>query len=413
MLTHGDGVDSKMMPGATLCSVVGRRVDVGGKAPLCVETGHCHRHAVPIDTAQRQGKLVDTGMLSARVLVLYTCQGMLHPAGTVGNEWGLAPTLMANARIGALITSAAATLTQPSGLFLLNYLLQRVPAGRAVALFNGSRFARQLGNRLFLLGDPATCTVSQPAGISPSEVADLQKLDVPRVPNGRTPWVEHRARSLSGDLQFLHCLVANGESGQIGAASVLRYLEVVRDDVVSMDGLRAATIAYALEGGIKSTAGWMWLADHWRPPSYNATCFTCGRRCTELAVDLRLPNASNRKIVICPCCGLIGDTPADGELAFKVDVARGVIRWTRGRPSRQWAAGVFVRGKDPAESFGVAWPNATGGSPATTLRLERPIPYGPVRIYLYLMHADRLSLAIVATRGTAAVTEWRSTAVVV
>jgi hypothetical protein len=400
IVSHGDGVDCKLIPRRTLCSVVGGRMSDPDRVPLCVATGECHRQSMNIRTAQEQGLLIATESLAARVLVLYTCQGLLHPAATVANHWGLASSIAANPGVGALITTGQMTLTHPSGLVLFNHLLSRYTAGQAVAMFNGTAFARNLGNRFYLLGEPRTrarLDAAPPAEEEAREEAsELRDLPVPSADVATTSTIEQEAQKLPGDLQFLRCLLPRNDPD--GAGRVLRRLGDLGPRRAASAELRKELLGYALEGGIKSTAGWMWVGQRWTRSNAPFECFTCGRRCTVLDVDLRLPEAQPRRVVVCPRCGMINDTPRACSVRFSVEPSDGSVHWTEGRPSEDWAAGVFVRGRSSSRCWGFEWPVGSDGAPAIDARAARPLPEGPLRVYLYSFCRDQVSIAMAAVR---------------
>lgn len=405
---HSDGIDLDLGPELMLCPFVGEDgAAVAAHAtrpPRCRMTGCCHRLDRPLSAALNTPRLVSADAIAARILALYVCQGLLHSDGVVHPAWGIMPRILANPAIGAVVTSWSFILASPIGVGTLTALAgSGLPLGRALAEYNRSKAAIDLGHTLCLLGDPCVrlpgCEPGQPSADA------VQNATAPSPPSRKAA----KRRLRRGEHSFLRaCLPPHladlpDEQAQrvrkvLGALAVYedaawRGLPVDDGENGYAGALRAAFIDYVVGGGAQtlglaeSVAFARSISGYRRPER----CFCCGRHLRSTLVTLRIPDCEPRRMDICPRCGITSDAPP--RLRVKIRVRAGLIEISGPTPADGWAAGLYVKAWHPADSFGFRWPPAQSGVPRREQRIGGDLPCGQLRLYFYLMVGQSLTIA--------------------
>jgi len=400
---HSDGIDVDLGSELMLCPFGGRddfSVEAD-RAPRCRIEGHCHRLDQPVSAAWDTGRLATTDCIAARVLVLYTCQGLLHRDGVVHPDWGIVPRLLENAAIGAVVTSWSFIFATPPAVASLSGLVSSgLPLGEALSEYNRSSAAFDLGHSLCLFGDPGLRLPPKEATASRSAGPVREAVRVPPT----------TARSAStGEYTLLRaCFPPRlDDLPAPDAALASRALETIRlyedacwrDAPTNEEEMGWAFVDYAVGGGAQTLgiAESVRFARSLRGYKRPGTCFACGRRRRSVLVTLRLPGTKPRRMDTCPRCGITSDAPTHLRIELKVE--RRLVQLTGPRPQKPWAAGLYVKSWHKAESFGLRWPADEDGRPVDELALRRSLPSGQLRLYFYLVARDSLAIASCPTRG--------------
>src|ERR1700737_1925682 len=154
--THSDGIDAFLGPSLTLCPFKRAGISFdGANSPSCKTTGFCHRLKMPLADAIMSEQTISPDILSARVLIMDACYGLLLANSPVSPTYGLSSRFMHSATLGAIITTWELALLDVRKLQpILLDLGRGLSIGRAVGNFNRSSYARTWAHRFCILGDP-------------------------------------------------------------------------------------------------------------------------------------------------------------------------------------------------------------------------------------------------------------------
>jgi hypothetical protein len=410
--THADGVDAFLGAQLTLCSM--DRIPTGAderRSPRCRETGVCHRRHVSVKEALASGDLIHPESISVRVLVLNICSGVLLADGVVDPAWGIARRLLVSPALGAIITTWGVVLTDNSAMHkLANELTEGMPVGRALARFNHSSSARRLGYRLCLLGDPRvrvtakaqaatrrrTNKPSKRLSVQPTPSINKSLLEIPFLracltPEGRPEMTSFPVTELAAKEEAITSINSYELAAWTGAP-----LEEKSDSPGPV--MRRSVINYFLQKRGRLSDDWLHLVANLKASSNPAFCFTCGRLTNTLLASLRIPGAARRRLVICPVCGVIEDSPEHARLSLSLK-AGSVVRLGGELPIKHWTAGLYLASTSAAYSSWYDWPAAVDTCPVEVFAPPEPWPPGPLRIGVIMMWKSFVAVVSLPGRG--------------
>lgn len=281
---HSDGFDAALPGPAALCEVACPGAQLAGSPPRCVRTGRCARHDLSLDEARADGYLVAPGEIAAGVFVWSTCFGVISGTAGFSVDWSLLGSLLANPRIGAVITSWNVAFIEGQHLTLYDTLDSGESAGTGVHRFN----LTTTGAPMCLFGDPriaiptdqvGDATISKlfrkSAPIEPRRLADdqhaasaqvaMQSLSPPSLEFSRRLLQAHHLRTAS-NLRARTCM-------QRTADVAARALADIEAEPVA--AYRRAFSAYLLQAG---RIGGYWChrpADGGRLETHSEGCSIC------------------------------------------------------------------------------------------------------------------------------------------
>jgi hypothetical protein len=405
MATHGDGIDAYLGKFA-LCPLVCRTTDAYPKRPpTCVVNSFCHRLESPLDAALRSGRLIPPGDLAARIMVFATCHGVMVSGSPVDPAWGLAPGLLNNPRIGALVTTWELSLTDDhvSLVELHRQLAAGVAVGRAVAEFNRSDAARGRGCRLVLFGDPSVKATSLAGKVRldrSSRVAKPRAQSVGTVRRRNFDEVAFLRAYLEMEIATPYVQVTKNRRSfadpiQAGAQAALNAVNRYRDAKVK--GRSPGTLVRLEENmhsAILVDSFWQQrLVRSWIPYvrdshiGWRSTrCWGCQAPARWAVVALGVEGTHPRRLLLCPRCGIVEDVASHVNMRFSLNLQRREIRLSGKLPVGGWQAAVQLQSLTPKHSQTWTWPRKSNGRPFTTWRCPSEWPIGPVRICFVMVH---------------------------
>lgn len=395
--THSDGVDGGL-GGHILCPMDRPRGDADpGRAPRCATTGECHRLRKPVAEVVGSDDVVHPDDLAMPILVWGACFGVMAPDGPVDPAWGLLDRLLANPRIGAIVTAwEASFVLPPLVLSLVAALEAGASIGEAVGELNRSPAATARRFRLCVVGDPRLslrAVTPMPAFAAPK----------PRAQDSRDDDLEQ--------LAFLrYLLTITKPSEKVPAALVegwQRSRNAVADaEVAWLQGrghaaesaLHDAVIGDLAQRGPLTYHGWIRSA-HVDAEDDAPICPACrhpDHRVTRYRASFRAGAVPSRRVSFCPSCSVIEDAPIDNDLAL--GQRDGAFELSGTRPRERWHALLVIVEQGQVARTLHEWPADAEGRPAARFAPNVALPQGPFDAVLVLMHRTRLVLVVQKTR---------------
>jgi hypothetical protein len=385
--THSNGLDAWLGPSTVLCPLDGVTPGAGLlQRPRCHITGHCHKLKMPVDEARDAGALLAPEELSARVLVLESCFGLLQPDATLDPAWTFAPRLVASPRIGAFLTSWNVHFGGEGELAeLADDLGSGTPLGDALSRFLNAP-ERRHRIRLCLFGDPRL-------RLPPSSSSVLSAAKP--VAEKRPP---REGRRVAGELDLRRRMILEELDNMDDETRALA--DPVLEALAKPGGTTDAELRELMLQFLLSWAYWPSPAQSIKVAE--GSCHLCGRR-TDLLLT-RFPGAGDRRINLCARCGRTQDMPASADVClWQTDPRR--LALTGSLPSSDWCAGVIV--ESAGERFHYRWPAAEDGSPAETCDISSARPIGPIWIKAFFLHKDDVSFLSLYMRDEAPLADRR------
>jgi hypothetical protein len=392
IVTHSDGIDAGLGQSLLLCAVDKPRHDADrGRAPRCITTGTCHRLHRPVAEVLHSDAVMHPDDIAAPILVWGACFGVMAPDGAMDPAWGLADRFLANPRIGVVVTAwEVSYVVPPLVLALLQALEAGASVGEAVAWINRSPNAVSRRFRLCILGDPRV-RLAPPGPPAPAHVMPTSP------PPSRVP-----ADALD-QLTYLRLMLGVTEPAPTPEAAHAAWRRAVtavhQTEVAWMQHrahemarpLREAVLAYVVERGPLLYHGWIKSA-HVVAEDDNPICSACGHphhRLVRYRARFHGDAAAARIVSFCPGCSVIEDVPESGP-AVTFGWHDGAFVLDGDRPGAEWDAALVLVEQAAMAKRVVPWPADADGKPASRLRLDAPLPVGPVDAVLVLVHGWRL-----------------------
>jgi hypothetical protein len=382
VMTHCDGVDAFLGEGLAVCAM--DRVPPNANerfAPRCRITGLCHRHERTMADAYDSAAILTPEAIAARVLVWDVCFGVMPIGSTVDPGWGIGARLVDSAAVGAILTTWQIVLSSPEHSARMSRDVARgVPVGRVLARFNRSQTSRERRHRMCLLGDPR---VRLPRRDSPlAQPASERTRATRRV----------RPPASSETLLLRLCMseAAARDPGKTVSAAAQRAREAIErvewDTWKGAPGgglsgplgnaMRAEVLEYAYCRG-KLLEAWMPYARSLRAVA-RSTCTACGRPTDVIKATMRPPGVADRRISICPLCGVVEDVPLSFDL--RIELSGLAVKVHGQMPRHCWTGGVLLASSLQADHVRVAWPRDLDQAPSTAADLPSRWPIGPLRL---------------------------------
>ncbi|MDQ3804002.1 MAG: hypothetical protein M3416_09260 [Acidobacteriota bacterium] len=397
--THSDGVDAYLGPELTLCPM--DRVHPKAsteKAPFCHPTGVCYRHKIPVTDARQANLLFSPDSISARVLILNSCRGVLLPGGLIDPLWGFAWRLCQNPAIGAVVMTCEMLLHQaPVSNPLSRDIASGMPVGRALAQFLGARESRSLGHRMCLFGDPRVRATSR----ARRGQSSLREKRPPRIKRERV------SGSDRSDLGLLRGCLTYGRRSESKtrarfAAAALRA--VTKYEYAAWTGgqlegaatapgpkMRQAVLRYLLSRG-ELFEDWIKFGAFYRAIRGRRGCPNCGEPVKSYMASFRIPNVPDRRLDTCTYCEIIQDAPAGVD--FSLTAVDGTALQISGKlPTENWTAGIITTSWHVDRMW--EWPAGPSGSPAVVYEPPGGLPPRQVYIAVFMLwEANVVSLRL-------------------
>ena len=353
--THSDGMDAALVADLTLCGL--REVDLPPReSPLCRLTGRCHRQHAPITQAAETGRIVPANQIRARILVLDVCAGLMFGDGVISPAEGVLAAILADAQVGAVLTTFSILISDWQRL-------QTLAAGLAEGNSVGEALSRTApgvpgASELILFGDPRTqagMATKMPLGPSLSQSRSTKTTGA--------KWVTLNPES--ANLTFLHRLLAppQASTGMTWENASIALGEFIagRNTLFVQDWLR-------------------W--PHERAVVAQLPCHHCRNSVDVIRAKFIDPSLCDRRLKLCPICGVAEDSPEGSESFFEIRARR--IRLSGWEPPELWAGWIHAAQPGSAELRAYRWPMTCDGRPADESPLPEDLPLGPFRLSVVL-----------------------------
>lgn len=407
VMAHSDGVDANL--GSAVLCPMDRTPEAADpeRVPHCRQLGRCHRSGgMAIEQWLADPRRLAPEIIAARVLMFATCWGILPPIAFDDSAWSLGRRLLANPRIGALVTSWEVHAFHPEDLLgFARDLSGGLDLGASVARLLATEYSRQTGLRLCLLGDPRLQLAPTP--VPPPPPASARRDDGDAGIALSSSALDARS---TGELAFLRLYVlaiapdierAAGDAaleaiGRYELACARGHAERDRDPVV--DGWRDRVLDAVVARGPIAVHNWTSLSRGPRTRSTVTRCPHCQQRVLAREYPLRIPEAGPRIVMTCTRCGVIADGPGPRSIAIRVH--RGAVHLTSDVPRNHWSARLVTYAKgERGAKLSVPWPAAGDGWPARSLPVPDGIGHGAHDVAVFLLHGVSWYIARVPVRS--------------
>ena len=363
--THSDGIDAKMGKDLTLCpmDVVQTNSNLFF-SPVCFATQFCHRHTMSMQEFLRSDHFLSPEDIAAQIFILNGCQGLLLRSSLIDLNWSFAKRFSNSSSLGAIVTTWETVISIPNQtIFLAQNILNGMPVGKAVAIFNKSPEAKIFGrNRMCLLGDPR---VTLPAKSGKSGLPDRSKTS-PKVED-KTNILKLLGKNKAAQAEFFDICFSlllkqsTYEDELFSVKDVLAKMRLYQKAVKlkspkseidsHLDEMLTAILNH-LNKFTQSYSTWLGLVNKFSTYTSAEKCEVCSQRLSITKVTLKFFSIFHRKLVMCPNCGIIKDSP----FSMKLDlVLIGRNLQLRGKLPRKKCKAKVLYEHANIESSGETW----------------------------------------------------------
>jgi hypothetical protein len=389
IITHSDGIDAYFGK-LTLCplfKIYDSNIDL---PPNCLCTDICHRQKLSIDEAIEKNLLISTENISAQLLNWMTCRGLRINPSMINPLWGLAPQLIHNPSIGAMVSPWKIVFTHIQHAAQLAEEIEKGKSiGEAVATFHRSKAGLERGLTMCILGDP--------------EIRFKKTIDRPNystIPKKELTYNE--TQEISFLRNFLKALIQkyNVEVRALAQAALCtleNYEWTVCQGLISKEGLlkelQKEIIDILITSGAEAIVLYVDLLNELSVVNDKIKCFSCHQfEAEEYLGKFMLPSIDQRKITICPNCGIIQERSSNSSpLQFSIKENK-VIELNGELPKENWRGKLFLHYKLKDQSQSVDWPEDNMGLPERMLATSFHWPQGPVYVTLFMFEGTKLSI---------------------
>ena len=360
--THSDGIDLKLTSAHTLCPISSmHRSAYFSAPPRCIKTGVCHRHEMPLEEAIASNHTMGCDGLVVKIALLNTCNGVVFPNGPVDQEWGLVFAMIRSSCVGALITHWGVVITDAmESRGVADRLAEGVAAGHAVFEFNKNHNYKK--SHLCLLGDPA---------IRLPKTGDGKQVRVPppsrgaMVPIQGMPEESYAELNYPPDFLLLRRAIENVvRNGALEPGNCLgRVLDVLRREERHPKIGGEVKVQRLFMSHLKNNSAFVsaWVSLARVSDATYRKCGYCGESLTALRCRFDMPAVNDRRLCICPRCGVTEDLPANLDL--NIEIGRSDVRASFPEREGRWDGAVVFWAYKRKYSIVQDWPLDRGGLP--------------------------------------------------
>ena len=406
--THSDGIDAFLGPSLTLCPFKRAGISFdGANSPSCKTTGFCHRLKMPLADAIMSEQTISPDILSARVLIMDACYGLLLANSPVSPTYGLSSRFMHSATLGAIITTWELALLDVRKLQpILLDLGRGLSIGRAVGNFNRSSYARTWAHRFCILGDPDVRITQNNAPlirhftarvaehVSNEALTDLTELRFCRAyldsalnglsAAGQDSLPEERAtqkaesvkRAIDALRKYELSILHRNTEHNVKILRQRLHIELIEDIFIR------GSILHDWAGFVRSRrVRWMY-----------SSCWNCGEITKLTVARLTISRVAARRIVLCPCCGVIEDAPAHSTIRFSINNECNEVSLVGDLPQRLWKAALMIRYRIREWDTKWPWPADETGYPRKAFRIPEELHNGPATVLFVIVAGGSIAV---------------------
>lgn len=265
--THSDGVDLSLGGSQILCSLAKSNIEFNlNEEPLCISRDWCHRAKEPLVNFLSSENCISPESISAQVLILDSCKGVMAFPSLVSTRASLALRLTLSPNVAVML--ATPDFGIGTGIEYDPLCLQIASGqvvGKAVA-----EYCRETQNRVFVFGDPRFACLT---------------ADLSRTPTIVTDGSPSESNDICNDLEFAIKL-ANA-----------KCVSDLNEAIVRVNWIRW------IERLIRASD-----KQDWR--SVSRCCSGCNSPLRSLCLSFGRSTVRDRTVLFCPVCGPIADIPS-------------------------------------------------------------------------------------------------------
>jgi RNA polymerase-binding transcription factor DksA len=366
--THSDGIDAYLSENATLCPFAETTAVKTELPPRCIKTGFCHRQAMSVTQAQREGRLIPIHALEARLIVLDSCRTLRIRGGTADPKISLAAQICQHAKFGALICHWDTIISTASTATTLgNHVINGMPIGKAVARFNRSEAAISHGLLTCIVGDPDYTLPTEPA---------RSRIPIASPSQGRKSAASGDADQKSQSTRFIQTIIERLQTRNKSPDPT--YVANPRLKPSSEKSM-ATNVDDAMRRQILRDLAQTELLGIWLGEAsvIESNRYGFCEHCRSPVVRLKArPNRSRmvREITSCPNCGITKDIPVGAEIEIEFETPRLTLKRFSPGPNCRAHFSIWSYKK---LIYSSPWPTEHSGQLMTTCFIRRPLPTGP------------------------------------
>jgi hypothetical protein len=393
IVSHSDGIDVRLSDSAILCGLPERwEAMIDEPLPACVASRTCYRKQLPLAQLPECEDVISVRDVSARILFLDVCFGMLPRMGNVDHAWALLWEALENEKIASIVASWDLRIGDSAQTTsLIDDIARGTELGVALVQYGRSGYL-QYGNRYCLFGDPRLRGRARTAASARGPAREENGSDAAALALLRTIHVARRAR---GDVA-----TAEDAAGRLLAEAELDAYRLgkVRDELVPALQRAVLDELCDLSGGWSTFPGW-WLghARLTRAQREQRACPFC--RGTVLRTDFAtIARGAERSFMRCEACGFYEDVPAMLPSTPTLQAAGrcSAVALTGGADGEAWSASLIVGARERQPRFTtMTWPCPDGRLAAYVELPETRTLRGPVN--LGLIYMSRLHIGLTTT----------------
>jgi hypothetical protein len=128
-------------------------------------------------------------------------------------------------------------------------------------------------------------------------------------------------------------------------------------------------------------------------------CGGCNAPSRMAVLPLRVPGPSRRRVVMCPRCGVSEDTPEHMRLNLRFSLTDRRCAVAGTLPVQKWTGALIIRTRLEGNDRLWPWPAGPDGSPCPEMQVPEPIPFGPLKIAMIIVHRGCVAWAAMDTHG--------------
>ncbi|MDV2080357.1 hypothetical protein [Marinobacter xestospongiae] len=382
LISHSNGLDA-FLGALTLCPMIGKNFPNGRSKPppVCVQENYCRRTQLSFENAVISGKLYSPDEIQARIAIFSVCFGIILEKSIFEHTWAYFLDMITSGKIGAMIAPIGIIYPSFQDIDpLVTSISKGIKLGQAIREFNSSDAATLNLVNFLLLGDP------------------LLRLPEPKKSNSlatispyKNTTVNLKKKRVDESLFIVAFLkeVLNTTKDEHSYSQIETCINEIKTCKLDFDGDTSRNIVRSLVyGGLLPQQ--LWLKFSSKKLNYIRSaikpCPFCGWQLTIHEAELNFDADNFRRIVSCPNCAIIEDSPASKDSAYLRYIGHGNFEVVSRSPLRAESACLSIK-SDLDERFRkvAEWPIKSDGYLARlhTTPLDHSFSKSSAAIFIY------------------------------
>ena len=403
---HSDGLFQWLQGGTALCTRAAWPLDAKDTMlPQCVETNFCYRLDRSMDSVLAEERLIPPEAIAARIMVHIGCHSAFVGSPSVDAIWGMLPRLVANPRIGALLTTPSLSISIREVIYreLAQFLVAGVPVGDAMRLLEENPTMQELGYRLLLFGDPRVQGGHMAARELRVRDGDSLQISSSSAKAVGSPVLQREMMEL--ELFRLLALVdtAKGPDADASSQELMSCIadfearDIGPDDLERTKALQRAALNRLAYTKVRLNEAWA-PRSHVHQSNSIIQCPNCAWRGASRRIVL--PSGAEREFYDCPGCSDVWDRPHPNP-PVRLEIKFPEFLLTGDRGDSILSAGWYVVRLQSEETEMRPWPVDENGDLEERLVVDlESLASGPLKVYGVLISDLSIQAIGARARGT-------------